>query len=426
MGHKTNTESGDFLVILSDAYMDKRTLLKLLTAVAVAGCGQQSSTTKRLRVVVAGAGIVGASIAYHLAKSGASVTVIDKQGPATHASRGTFAWVNATWAKQPRHYHALNRDSLADWRQLQKLLNLPVRWGGSLEWFDGVDRQEKLVAQIAEQVEWGEPARMVDASEFATLEPHVKFDKAAIAAYSPNDGAVDPVLATQMLLNAAERLGATVSYPSELMDASTSGGRLTSVVTSTGSIEADRLVLATGAAFELPKSIAGIDIPQRSTPGIIAVTEPMTRLLNHVIAAPGIHMHQRDDGRVVIGEQDGAPQNEAHTIRLEGRPNDFPVQEIARQHGNRMLSIAKQFVPGMADAVIHDAYVGWRPLPIDGHPVLGATPANPDFYLAIMHSGVSLAPIVGQLVAHELTQAATIERLEQFRPTRTFQNVKLY
>ena len=79
-----------------------------------------------------------------------------------------------------------------------------------------------------------------------------------------------------------------------------------------------------------------------------------------------------------------------------------------------MLSIAKQFVPGMADAVIHDAYVGWRPLPIDGHPVLGASPANPDFYLAIMHSGVSLAPIVGQLVAHELTEAASIERLDQF------------
>jgi glycine/D-amino acid oxidase-like deaminating enzyme len=411
---------------LPENRMDRRTLLKLLAAAALAGCGQGGAKAKRIRVVVAGAGIVGASIAYHLAKAGAAVTVIDKQGPATHASRGTFAWINATWAKQPRNYHALSQEGVAGWKHLQELLKLPVKWGGSLEWFDSGERQEKLVAQIAEQVEWGEPARMVSDSEFSILEPNVEFAKGAYAAYSPNDGAIDPVLATQMLLDAAEQLGASVRFPVELKNASTTRGRLTSVETSAGPIEADRLVLATGAAAELPKSICGIDIPQRSTPGIIALTGPMPSFLNRVISAPGIHMHQRNDGRFVLGEQDGAPKNEAHEIRLEGRPNDFPVKEIAEQHGNRMLSAAKQLVPGLADASIDNAYIGWRPLPVDGHPVLGTAPARPDVYLAIMHSGVTLAPIVGQLVAHELAEGVTVDRLEQFRPTRDFNNIKRY
>lgn len=406
--------------------MDRRTLLKLLAAAALAGCGEKPGSAKGLRIVVAGAGIVGASIAYHLAKSGASVTVIDKLGPATHASRGTFAWINATWAKQPRHYHALNQDGLTRWGDLAELLNLPVRWGGSLEWFTNQDRHKRLVTQIAEQVEWGEPARIVSHAEVAELEPNLKFDAESGAAYSPNDGAVDPVLATHLLLNAAERLGAIVRYPSELEGISRSGGRLTVVETSTGSIKADRLVLATGAAVELPKNVAGIDIPQRSTPGIIAVTEPMPRLINRVIVAPGIHMHQRDDGRIILGEQDGAPKNEAHAIRLKERPNDFPAQIIARQHGERMMSVAKQFIPDIAKASIDAAYIGWRPLPIDGHPVIGASPATNDVYLAIMHSGVTLAPIVGQLVAQELTKNTPVEGLENYRPTRKFEAIKRY
>ncbi len=267
---------------------------------------------------------------------------------------------------------------------------------------------------------------MITALEFAELEPHIAFDSDYSAAYSANDGALDPILASQMLLDAAERLGATIQYPSEVVGTSLSAGRLTAVETTSGSIKADRLVLATGAALDLPKRIAGIDIPQRATPGIIAITQPIPRLLNHVIAAPGIHMHQRADGRIVIGEQDGAPDNDPHAARLKERPNDFPVKAIAQQHGNRMLEIAKKFVPDMANAVIDEAFIGWRPLPLDGHPVLGTSPVRSDVYLAITHSGVTLAPIIGEVVAQEILEEVKLQKLEPYRPTRTFQKVKRY
>ena len=80
----------------------------------------------------------------------------------------------------------------------------------------------------------------------------------------------------------------------------------------------------------------------------------------------------------------------------------------------------------VADAAIEDVRIGWRPLPIDGHPVLGTSPARPDVYLAIMHSGVTLAPIVGQLAAHELTEGTPVERLDEYRPDRTFKLIKRY
>ena len=406
--------------------MNRRLLLKLIAAATVAGCGPKFSDGRKLHVVVAGAGIIGASIAYHLAKSGATVTVIDREGPASHASRGTFAWINATWAKTPRSYHALNQESVANWKDLHRSLNLPVRWGGSLEWFDDESRQEKLDGQIAEQFAWGERARMVDAAELAVLEPNVDFGAANRAAFSENDGTVDPVLATHLLLAAAQELGAVVKYPCELSDVSLSKGKLMGIETSLGSIKADKLVLATGAAPDAGLRFAESDIPQRSTPGVIVTTKPMAPCINRIIAAPGIHMHQRDDGRLVIGEQEGAPKNEAHALRLEGRPNDFPEQFIAEQHAGRMLEVAKRFAPCTGGAEIESVHIGWRPLPLDGHPVLGASPARPDVYLAVMHSGVTLAPLVGQLAARELTQDIAIDQLQEFRPGRDFELIKRY
>jgi glycine/D-amino acid oxidase-like deaminating enzyme len=406
--------------------MNRRLLLKLLAATTIVGCGPRATAGKKLRVVVAGAGIVGASIAYHLAKAGASVTVIDKQGPASHATGGTFAWINATWAKTPRSYHSLSQDSVASWGSLHQELDLPVRWGGSLEWFDNEPRQEKLAAQIAEQFEWGERARMVDAAELAELEPNVDFGGATRAGYSENDGTVDPVLATQKLLLAAEALGASIRYPCELADVSLQDGKLVAVKTSLGPIKADKLVLATGAQPDAGLRFAETDIPQRSTPGIIVTSKPMPRCLNRIISAPGIHLHQRDDGRLVVGEQEGAPQDEGHMLRLAARPNHYPNPIVAKQHAVRMFDVAKQFAPCTADAVVESVRIGWRPLPVDGHPVLGASPARPDVYLAIMHSGVTLAPIVGQLAAEELMGNVSIERLQEFRPGRDFDLIKRY
>ena len=406
--------------------MDRRTLLKLLAATAIVGCDRGDKAVEKLRVVVVGAGIIGASIAYHLAKGGADVTVIDRKAPASHASRGTFAWINATWAKQPRSYHELSQMSVAYWRELHRSLDLPVRWGGSLEWFSSAERQDKLREHIAEQVDWGEPARMVDSAEFRELEPAVVFDDDWTAALSPNDGAVDPVAATKQLLAAATTLGATIKYPAELKALSMTGGRLSAVATSEGPIRADRVVLATGAEPGITQAVAGIDIPQRSTPGIIAITEPRPPVLNRIIAAPGIHMHQRDDGRVVIGEQEGVPDTEAHARRLIGRPNQFPAEEIAQQHAARMLATATQFTPELENSIIEHVYIGWRPLPLDGHPVIGPSPIRKDIYIAVMHSGVTLAPIAGRLAAQEILSGDPAEILVPYRADRDFALIKRY
>lgn len=394
--------------------ISRRSFLKAAGIATTLGIASPKAKPRQHFTVV-GAGIVGASIAYHLAKSGAQVTLIDALGPARLASRATFAWINATWAKQPQHYHRFSQLGVALWHDLAKTLDLPVQWLGSIEWFEGDLRQAQLTRDIAEQVAWGEPARMIGPVEFKALAPQLNVAAPQIAAYSPNDGAVNAADATERLIQAAKALGATCLFPCTLKGA-TPRINGTMVHTSTGEWHSDRLILATGAAEAIPRALTGIDIPQKSTPGIIAITSPGPSLLGPVISAPGVHLHQQRDGRIVIGEQAGAPEN--HAARLVGRPSRFPTAALRKAHGERLLTLTHQYLPGIDQFSLEDVMIGWRPFPSDGHPVVGASASAPQHYLAIMHSGVTLAPIVGHLVAKEVITSQPEPLLEPYRPHR--------
>jgi len=350
--------------------IERRTALKLAAALWLATRNRPVSASAPQRIVVIGGGIIGCAISYYLAKAGTQVTLVERDGLASKASRGTFAWINATWAKQPRHYHRFNQMGVNAWHELESELGIPIRWGGSLEWFSSHERQVKLGTDIEEQARWGEAAKMLTGAEVSVLEPNLTVSGANSFAYSGGDGALDPAVAT--------------------------------------------------------KALAGVTIPQRSTPGVIVITKPLRRLIHRVIAAPGIHLHQRDDGKLVIGDQEGAPNNAAHSLRLRERPTRFPDNATALAHAQRMLAITTQFLPAAAAAEVDEVLSGWRPLPLDGHPVLGTPNASPASYLAIMHSGISLAPLVGQLVAQELLTQTPSPHLEHYRPDRHFSAVARY
>ena len=139
-------------------------------------------------------------------------------------------------------------------------------------------------------------------------------------------------------------------------------------------------------------------------------------IINKIIVGPGIHIHQQNDGRLIIGEQDGAPKS--HKFRLEGYPSKFPSSMIANQHINKILNQAKSFIKNMDDVEVESVDIGWRPLPLDGLPIIGYINSNQDSYVASMHSGISLGPIVGKIVAQEITENINNNLLKNFRPSR--------
>ena len=146
--------------------------------------------------LLVGAGIVGTSIAYALGRAGEKVTLIEKDFPAAHASSKSFAWINASYPKQPSNYHLLSRLGLDIYRKWDADLDLNINWNGSLEWFEKDEENKNMFKKIALIQQYGSAAEIITKEEAQTDEPNVFFSQDRIAR-SPRDGAVNPVAAVK-------------------------------------------------------------------------------------------------------------------------------------------------------------------------------------------------------------------------------------
>jgi glycine/D-amino acid oxidase-like deaminating enzyme len=354
--------------------------------------------------VVAGGGIVGASIAWQLARRGAAVTVIEKGEPAGGATARSFAWINATFSKQPWSYFLLNRLGIEAWHVLDGQLGgaSGVTWGGGLEWYAEEDAARALREQVGRHQAWGYPTRLVEPSEIGRLEPRLVPGPMTAAAFSECEGHVDPVLATQRLLESARAAGATLRTRVEATGFDVAGGTLRAVRTSAGEIEADAVVLALGVDTPRIAALAGLRVPLVESPGTLLHTAPVPRTIGRVILAPSAHLKQKPDGRVVVGRNFGGT----------------PGTEMAPAEAERLLRDAARHYPALAGAAIEKVTLGWRPLPKDELPIVGADAAAPWAYLAVMHSGVTLSPLIGRLAADEVLEGVRSELLAPFRLAR--------
>ena len=134
------------------------------------------------KVVVVGGGIVGASIAFHLADRGVSVTVVDSGRPGeSETSLASFGWINAR-EKNPKVYHFLSRKSVDMWPRFAERLDgdVGLRWGGDLSWWDTPEREKRLKRAISIQRRWGNPVRLLSLDEIQELEPELQPDEFSI------------------------------------------------------------------------------------------------------------------------------------------------------------------------------------------------------------------------------------------------------
>ena len=395
--------------------MDRRAFTKLMGLLALPSSKSFGEIIGSPKIVVIGAGIIGTMIAYELVKKGARVILIDKEIPASGASGNSFSWINATYPKKPFSYNLLSQMGIEAYKNLEREFQFDIKWSGSLEWFEELDQQEKLFAEIKAIKKYPRytPVSLISSVEAEFMEPKVFFGDENTIVHSESDGAIDTIQAIQMIHNEFERLGGESIFSCEFLKLNEKNGRLSSIDTTMGKFEVDHAVFACGIDTDNNLSI---DTSSTPTPGIILKSKPVENRFNKIIVGPGVHIHQQNDGSIVLGEQDGAPLS--HFDRLKERPSKFPNKEFEELHTERIINTAKNFTTGLEDIVIEKVSIGWRPLPKDRIPIIGRFKKTKGVYVSMMHSGISLAAIVSKLVSEEILENKNIPILDDFRPSR--------
>jgi D-hydroxyproline dehydrogenase subunit beta len=366
-------------------------------------------------IVVVGAGVVGACVALRLAQGGAEVTLLEAASPGEGTSGTSFAWIDASH-KSLDPYVELNIAGLEGWRRMGEELDHPywLTLTGTLTWETNTADAAALADQMANLRERGYSAEALSRDEVAELEPDLVVDDGVeTISYYPDEGYLMARPAIGALLALGVEAGVELRSGAKVTGFETRGDAVTGVRLASGElIEADTVVTCVGRWTEELMRLADVDLPP--TPhepdaslavGLLVLSKPVLSRLSRVIFANGLMLRPDGGGRLLLhgDEQD-------RRVRWDSPMSPLPPE------AEELIELARTRLRRADAARVESAYIGIRALPIDHMPAVGQV--REGLYTVVTHSGVTLAPTLGDLVSGEILQGDESDALARFRPAR--------
>jgi sarcosine oxidase subunit beta len=374
-------------------------------------------------VVILGAGVNGASLAYHLAINGVrKVLVLEKQVAATGATGLSSGLVRMHYANEVEACLALN--SYAYFRNWADMIGgeCGFRETGFIRTVAGKNI-DKLRANVAMLQRIGVETYLITPQELHDLAPNVWAEDILLAAYEPHSGYADPTATTLSLLDAARQQGVQLRQHIEAQGFITQGERVLGVQTSEGVIDAGTVVCATGAWTMTLLTTLGLKFPVWNVRHQVAILQrPPEAQSDHFTFIDGVlDVYYRPDspGLTLVGG--GAMESGVDPDCFERNADASFVEEIAEKVSRRM--------PTMQNATYLRGWSGIFNISVDLHPLIGPVPGYENFYaiFGCNGTGFKIAPAVGKALAEQVIGVHEPEiPIISLRPARYFEQAAIH
>ena len=358
-------------------------------------------------VVIVGAGIMGLSIAYHLAARGVTnVTVVDRSYLCGGASGRNGGGVRAQWSSE--NNVRLMQESIRMCREFATKMKINVwfRQGGYLFLARTPAIRASLEKSVATQNECGLPTRMLTPAEARRIVPELATDGVEAASFNADDGVVFPWPFVWGYAQAAQKLGVEVVTFHDVAGFETTGTRIDGVrvrpcglgsTAPTATIRTHRVVNAAGAWAPEVARLLGVDLPNKPHRHEICSTEPLKPWLKPLVAdlSDGLYFSQSTRGEIVGG------------IGNEYVPSGLDQQSSHAFLGKYARSLVRA-CPVLSRVKVLRQWAGCYDLTPDANPICGPVDAAEHFYQAsgFMGHGFMMAPIIGKLMAELIAGGA--------------------
>ncbi len=379
-------------------------------------------------VIIVGSGVIGGSLAWHLAKKGKKVLVLEKKDTASGAAGATDGVVGYH-TKKPGKQMDLAVQSIRMFETLEEELGEDIAYGfraGGMQPVEDKTQWDILSGIVEEQVKSGVDIRMISAEEARRIEPQLAEDIYG-AQYSPTGGKINPLKLTMAFTHAAKRLGAEFRYRTEVTGFIIEDGVCLGVRTKDEEFFADAVVNCCGAWAGEVAALAGLDLPIKPRKGQLAVTEPIAPFMTATLQCARYNVIKfrpetiKDENVLKLGQSLSIEQQEEGGLIIGG------TREFADFEGENtfvaidaMMKRAARFFPALKDVSIIRFFSGFRPYTPDGMPLLGPVKTLGHFYMAAGHEGdgIALSPITGKLMAEYIADGAPSYDISDFSPNR--------
>lgn len=373
-------------------------------------------------VLIVGAGVIGASIAFHLTRRGIRPLLVEKSDPAAGSS-GACDGLVFLQSKKPGLHLKLALESRRRFDALADQLGagIELRNPGGLCLIESEAELAAMRLFVDEQRRTGLDVDLIDGNEARRREPCLS-EKVIAATYSALDSQVNPYALTFAFLRAARSAGARILTGEAVREIEAASGRVAGVVTADRRIGARVVVNAAGAMAAEVGRMAGLEIPIVPRRGQILVTAAVPPLLRHCLISAqyvaakfkpelaekggmGFSLEQTDRGNLLIGST-------REFVGFDRRTTFDGVRTIAR----RIVPA----IPALGRVPVIRTFGGLRPYTPDGLPILGKVEGLEGFIMAAGHEGdgIALSAITGELIADLIATGRTRFPLDPFRLER--------